>query len=67
MMWQIAVGFCAANFDWDLQHIAVEEASQIASRQSIADELNQAFKSQLHDDIAYVLTFGLYGQEVPQI
>lgn len=60
MMWQLSVGFCAVNFNWDVQHIAQEEVAQVACRQSIAEELNQAFKSQLWDDVAYLLTFGIY-------
>lgn len=67
MMWQIAVGFCTANFNTDLQNLAVEQATQLASRQSIADEMNQALRNQVHNDIASILTFGIYNWEVPQI
>ena len=43
MMWQLAVGFCAVNFSVDAQHIATEEFVKVASRPSIANEVDQAW------------------------
>ena len=67
MMWQIACGFCSVNFNWDVQHIAAEEVSQVMCRESIANEMSQAFRSQLQSDLAYLFTLGIYGHERPSI